>query len=185
MPKTALWRAVYTSGHDAAALFETPSGRRLEGTAVFLKDGEPARVAYALDLASDWSTRAGSVRGFVGRRRVRFRIERAEDRWTLNGVPQDQVRHSLDLDFGFTPATNHPQLRRMGLSIGESKEISVAWLDLDSDRLEPLPQLYRRVDDRAYDYDSPQGSYRATLRIASNGFVSEYPDLWEMVAESS
>lgn len=184
MSKLALWKAAYTSGHDVASLVETQIGWRLQGTAVYLKAEEPACVTYSLDLASDWSTRAGSVDGFVGARRICFRIERDKDGWSLNGVPQDQVTHALDLDFGFTPATNYPQLSRMSLNVGGSKEIVVAWLDLDSARLEPLPQVYHRIAERAYDYNSPQSSYHETLQIASNGFVSLYPTLWEMVAES-
>jgi len=100
----------------------------------------------------------------------------------LNGVAQEAVAGLVDLDFGFTPATNHPQLRRMGLDVGQTAEIAVAWMDLESAALAPLPQIYRRIGDKAYDYESPQGPYRAVLDIASNGFVRLYPDLWEMVS---
>jgi uncharacterized protein len=180
MTKVALWKTLYTPGHDAACLVQTESGRRLEGTAVYSKDGEPACVRYALELASDWSTRSGAIDGFVGERTVRRRIERDATGWTLDGVRQIGVDNLLDLDFGFTPATNHPQLRRMALGVGQSDRITVAWMDVDSHGLEPLPQVYRRISEHAYDYDSPQGPYRATLQIAANGFVSHYPELWEM-----
>jgi len=180
MSHVALWKALYTAGHDAALLIGTDSGWRLKGNAVYSKEGVPACVGYMLDLASDWSTRAGSIDGFVGSRRIGIRIERDDEHWSLNGVRQDRVRGLVDLDFGFTPATNHPQLRRMGLSIGASEEIVVAWFDIDKDCLEPLPQIYHRIADGAYDYNSPQGPYHETLQIAPNGFVSVYPDLWEM-----
>ena len=57
----ALWKALYTSGHDAASLAKTADGWRLEGMAVFLKDGLPAAFRYELDIAPDWSTRSGAV----------------------------------------------------------------------------------------------------------------------------
>jgi uncharacterized protein len=183
MSHVALWRTLYTPGHDAALLFETGSGWRLEGNAVYRKEREPASISYALDLYSDWSTRMSSIDGFVGGRRINILIERDDEHWTLNGVPQDAVRGLRDLDLGFTPATNLPQLRRMGLSIGATQEIVVAWFDTDRQCLEPLPQIYHRVADRAYDYNSPRSSYHATLQIAADGFVSLYPGLWEMEGE--
>ena len=38
------------------------------------------------------------------------------------------------------------------------------------------------VSERAYDYESPQGPYRARLQIAPSGFVSLYPERWELEA---
>lgn len=180
MIKIALWKALYTPGHDAACLFQTESGWRLEGAAVYSRDGEPACVRYALELASDWSTKSGSIDGFVGAKAVRHQIEREASGWTVNGMRQRRVEGLVDIDFGFTPATNYPQLRRMALEVGQSDRITVAWMDVTSSELEPLPQIYRRVSEHAYDYDSPQGPYRATLLIAPSGFVRLYPELWEM-----
>lgn len=180
MTNVALWRTLHSPGHDAAALCKTESGWRLEGTAIYSQDGLPACIHYALELASDWSTQSGSVDGFVGEQTVRHRIRRDANSWALNGARQRLVENALDLDFGFTPATNYPQLRRMALEIGQSKHITVAWMDVASKELEPLPQYYHRVSAHAYNYESPQGPYKATLQIAPNGFVSVYPELWEM-----
>ncbi|RYD49622.1 MAG: hypothetical protein EOP60_13465 [Sphingomonadales bacterium] len=182
MTQTAFWKAIYTRGHDAALLAAAGDGWRLSGTAVFLHEGRPASLGYSLDLNPDWSTRAGRIYGFVGGNTVERRIERVGPDWTLDGVPQPGVRGCVDLDFGFTPATNCPQLKRMALEVGQSAEINVAWLDVESTALAALPQIYRREGLDAYDYNSPQGPYHATLRIAESGFVRDYPDLW-MIAE--
>ncbi len=182
MASIAFWKALYTSGRDAAALAETPDGYRLEGSAIYLLDGEPASIRYALDIAPDWSATTGTIDGFVGARPISVHIERHGQRWTLNGMAQPAVDGLVDLDFGFTPATNYPQLRRMALDVGQTGRITVAWIDVNEATLTPLPQIYRRTAADAYDYDSPQGPYRATLRLAANGFVSLYPDLWEMEA---
>lgn len=180
MARSAFWKTIHTAGHDAALLRRTGSGWRLDGMAVYAVGGEPAQIRYRLDLHHDWSTRSGFFEGFVGARAVGREIRRDGADWTLDGVGQDAVTGASDLDFGFTPATNHPQLRRMALEVGRSRRITVAWLDVDSEALEPLPQIYTRVAESAYDYDSPQDPYRATLGIAPNGFVRTYPGLWEM-----
>lgn len=181
--ETALWETLYTRGHDAARLTASSDGWCLRGSAVYLQDEKPVALNYSLDLNSDWSTRSGAFAGFIGDQHISKVIERdGRGGWTLNGERQRDLQDAVDLDFGFTPATNHPQLRRMGLKVGQSAQITVAWIDADTDMLEPLTQVYRRVSEQAYDYHSPRNSYRETLEIAPNGFVSLYPGLWSMQA---
>lgn len=179
MATTAFWKSLYTVGHDAACLTQTDDGWILEGTTVYLNGALPTALNYRLDLRPDWATSAGSVTGRVGDRRVDHTIRKEGSEWLLNDVRQAGLEGVLDLDFGFTPATNHAQLRRMDLGLGEQAEIIVAWMDVDSVSLEPLPQIYKRLSDRTYDYNSPQGPYKAVLELEETGFVKVYPELWQ------
>ena len=86
----------------------------------------------------------------------------------------------LDLDLGFTPATNMVQLRRVALAIGEDAAFVVAWLDAGEDELTRLPQEYRRTSDRKLRYALSTFAYDATITLAENGFASIYPGLWEI-----
>jgi Putative glycolipid-binding len=56
----------------------------------------------------------------------------------------------IDLDFGFTPATNLSQLRRIALEIGQAVDLPVAWLDVTADTLTSLYQRYERRTTNAY-----------------------------------
>ena len=89
----------------------------------------------------------------------------------------------MDLDFGFTPATNVLQLSRIALKPGQSAEVPVVWLDLGSASLIALPQTYERRGDASYWYEAPAVPYRALLEIAPNGLVQSYPGsggLWRL-----
>jgi hypothetical protein len=179
MAVNAFWKSLHTTGHDAAMADSTETGWSLHGNSVFLHEGQPTALRYALDLNPDWSLRRGMASGFIGMRRAKRVIERdSNNRWTLDGVRQPQVDGLLDLDFGFTPATNYPHLRRMALGISQRAEITVAWIDIGSRILQPLVQRYHRTGEDSYAYESPQGPYSATLRTAESGFVRDYPGLW-------
>lgn len=178
MIETALWKRLDVTGHDAARIETAPGGHLLQGTAVFRHEDGPACVSYSLDIAPDWSTRRGLVQGFAGERAFALEIVRDADGWTLDGVAQPGLAHLMDLDLGFTPATNLQQLRRMPLAIGEAADIKVAWFDVGAERLVELPQYYRRLDESRYAYRG--FSYAATLEMAPSGFVKLYPELWEM-----
>lgn len=179
MIATAFWRRLDISGRDAAILSHGQDGYTLSGQAVFLDPRGPTALNYILDVAPDWSTRAGRVEGFIGDRSVKTHIIRSDGGWLIN-KRECGMAGVLDLDLGFTPATNMVQLRRVALAIGEDTEFDVAWLDAGEGELTRLPQEYRRISDREYRYASPTFGYDATIVLAENGFASVYPGLWEI-----
>jgi len=180
MTGQVLWRRLDTPGHDAARLETAGDGYRLSGAAVFLAPAGPARLAYVLRLARDWSTQEGQVSGFIGERQVERHIRRDGGGWFLDDAPVSGLDHCLDLDIGFTPATNAPQLRRIAVPIGGRAAFDVAWLDDDVTGLTALPQIYERRSERLYAYESPDSGYSATLEIGPDGFARDYPGLWRI-----
>ena len=178
MMSSALWRRLDLMGHDAARLDTLDDGYLLRGTAVFRDPAGPARLAYLVVCARDWTTRRGRVTGRIGARDVNCRVVRDAGGWTLNGERAESLDHCVDLDFGFTPATNLQQLKRIALAVGASAEVPVAWLDT-SDALMELPQTYERRSQTTYWYKAPSVGYAGLLELAPSGFIHRYPGLWE------
>jgi len=103
-------------------------------------------------------------------------------RWHLSGAEQPAVSGCVDVDLGFTPATNLLQLRRVALDIGQAADVPVAWLAFPELTLERLEQWYRRRDQDTYDYQAPSVPYEGLLRVNEVGFVTLYPGFWEAEA---
>lgn len=53
-----------------------------------------------------------------------------------------------------------------------------AWLSFPELELEPLEQVYRRVDEQRYEYESDGGRFRATLELDRAAMVRRYGELW-------
>jgi uncharacterized protein len=175
------WRRLDAPGHDACRLEERDAAWVLEGTAVFRENAEPAALEYSVVCDLAWRTRYGQVRGWIGDRPVTLRIEHAEKGvWTVNGAPVRLPAACVDLDLGFTPATNLTQLRRLDLAPGQAADVDVAWWDLGAGTLEVLSQRYERRTAHTYWYESRRFDYRALLEVTPEGFVRRYPGLWEV-----
>jgi len=180
----ALWRRLDVPGHDGCELARDGDGWRLDGAAVFREGGALARLHYAVACDAGWVTRHGRVSGRLGERAVDLAIRRGDaGEWTLNGVAVAGLDACLDLDLGFTPATNALQLRRVALSRGQARDVPVAWLDLAAGTLSLLHQRYERRSESSYWYEAPRFTYAAMLEVTPSGFVQRYPTLWEMEAE--
>ena len=126
-----------------------------------------------------WVTRRGAVRGRIGDDPVEYVVVRTDGGvWTVNGAPVAGLDDLVDLDFGFTPATNLQQLRRVGLAVGQWASVPVGWLDTTVN-LVRLPQQYERRTEITYWYEAPSFGYAGEPVIRPDGFVRRYPGLWE------
>ena len=139
-------------------------------------------VAYQVEVDARWATKRGIISSFLGDKAVVHEIRRDNAGWRLNGVLLEGLGHLMDLDFGFTPATNVLQLLRIALKPGQGAEVPVVWFDLDSASPTELPQRYERRSEASYWYEAPTVPYQGLLEIAPNSFVRSYPDLWQLVA---
>jgi len=181
--RSIVWRRLDSPGHDTCRLEEHGSGWRLDGAAVVRLGGRPARLTYSATCDASWRAQSGCVRGWIGDRTVEFNVERiAGATWMLDGEDIPAVRDCVDLDFGFTPATNLMQLRRLALECGQAADAPAAWLDVSTGNLDVLVQRYERRSETTYWYEAPRFDYAALLEVDSIGFIREYPGLWHAEA---
>lgn len=181
--KSVLWHRLDVPGHDTCRLEQIVEGWRVNGTAIARLDRKPAHLTYQLECDARWCTRGGTVTGWIGDLTVDLTVERSgQGAWLLNGVPVPSLDDCVDLDLGFTPATNLLPIRRLGLSVGQGRDAPAAWLDVSAGTLSRLPQSYERRSETTYWYEAPAVDYEALLEVSGDGFVTRYPGLWETEA---
>ena len=93
----------------------------LRGAAAFDHDCGSAAVAYQVEVGARWETKRGLISGFLGDQKIGHEIWRDDVGWRLNGAAVEGIDHLVDLDFGFTPATNVLQLSRIALKLGKAR----------------------------------------------------------------
>ena len=180
-----LWRGLFVPGHEACSLFSQDSHWHLEGTAVFSHEQRPCRLDYQVVCDATWRTLSARVEGWVGRNAVDIQIKTdSSKRWWLNEVEQPDVLSCTDVDLNFSPSTNLLPIRRLNLAVGESAEVKAAWLRFPSFKLEPLSQIYHRLGENTYRYESAGGQFVAELKVNQSGFVLDYPGIWQAEATS-
>jgi hypothetical protein len=181
--QSLLWRRLDRPGHESGRLFSQNSCWHLTGTAVFVHEQQPCRLDYLIICDSTWQTLSGKVAGWVGSAIVESNLAvDSHRRWSLNGVECPQVENCFDLDLNFSPSTNLLPIRRLNLAIGKEARVKAAWLRFPSFVLEPLEQIYRRLDQTIYRYESAGGRFVTELEVNAVGLVTRYPNFWEAEA---
>jgi hypothetical protein len=177
-----LWRQLDLPGHDLCCHWKTEDGWRLSGTAVLSSEGLPCHLNYEVTIDSAWRTKAARVWGCMGTKVLDLNVVPASGHWTLNGVAQPKAEGCLDVDLGFTPATNWVVLRRLALNVGNRAEAPAAYLSFPDLNLVRLDQTYHKISATEYDYESPSAGYKGILKVNDYGAIIDYPELWEQEA---
>jgi hypothetical protein len=176
------WRRIDVSGHEEARAERTPGGWRLTGELDVEEAGMAARLRYAIECDPEWRTRSAIIDGEAAGRPIRFTLAAdGEGHWKRDGLSAPDLAGALDVDLGFTPATNTLPIRRLALVVGESAPVRSAWIRFPELRLEPLEQTYTREAEVTFRYralvdDEP---FIAQLDVDAFGRVVRYEGLWE------
>ena len=154
---------------------------QLSGNVVGLWKGAPINIDYVINVDEAWRTRNVAVRANVDGQRRELSLSCVDGRWTRDGVELENVRGCVDVDLGFTPATNVLPIRRLPMAIGEKVDVTAAWITLPNLDVSPLSQTYRRTGERSYHYSSKTG-FETTIEVDEDGLVADYPPAWRALA---
>lgn len=182
---STLWGLDEHDSRDHAQLFELPDGARLAGMAVLTVEDRPISIDYCVEIDADWRTLGATIEVRSGSARPR-RIEAIADdgHWRFDGAIDTEFDGCLDIDLGWTPATNLLPIRRHALAIGESVDLDAAWLRFPEFTFERSSQRYTRLDHSTWRYES--GDFARDLTVDRHGFVTAYgDDLWRAIASTS
>ena len=181
------WRRLDAPGREESRIQQTPDGWRLAGELEADEAGVRAQLAYVIQCERDWRTRRAVVTGSASGAPIRFELAAdGTGRWTLNEAPLPVVDGALDIDLGFTPATNLLPIRRLNLAVGARANVRTAWVRFPELRVEALEQSYQREADRVFHYDAWVDGERFQARLDTDEFgrVLLYEGLWEAVTPS-
>ncbi len=179
-----VWRRQDQPGLEFAKLVSIDGEWYLTGTVVVVQERMPCELRYRVVCGPDWRTESADIRGTLGVQPVSIQIANdAQLGWVMNGGLCAGLDGCADIDLAFTPATNTIPIRRLGLAVGESADVSAAWLRFPEMSVERLDQRYTRISEMKYRYESGGGKFVRELTVSPDGLLQEYPGLWRAESE--
>lgn len=179
------WNCLHHPGTESSTLVSTDEGWRLSGLMRIRFPEGPTTVRYGIDCAGDWGPRNVEIdlrRGPI--HRVLLIQVDEEGRWEVAGFPRRDLRGTQVLDLAASPSTNTIAIRRLALAVGNTKEVSVAWITFPDLEVRPVVQRYTRLTDLRYRYEGLHNGFVAEFDVDSLGFVRDYPEFWERARPS-
>ncbi len=159
------------------------------------------------ELTIAWENEAWTASGVVGRERVHyvvrisptwhvrqlllFRDMDEPDLWLgtdgggrwgeMNGAHRPELDGCVDIDLVCTPFTNSLPIRRMALHVGDSADIAVAYVDVETLDVQPDRQRYTRLDTHRWRFEQHATGFTQEFDVDQYGLVRDYPTLFRRV----
>ena len=177
------WRRLDVRGREDARIEQVDGGWRLTGDLDVEEAASTARLRYRIECDPEWRTRTALVEGEADGRPIRVALAAdGAGQWTRDGAPLPELAGVIDIDLGFTPATNTLPIRRLALAVGASEHVRSAWLRFPGLRLELLEQTYMREAEHVFRYRALVDGEPFVARLDTDPFgrVVRYEGLWEV-----
>lgn len=180
---SVLWTSAELGSAEHVVIDRHADGALLSGITVVAFDHQPAHIRFSVSVDADWRTQSVDVE-VVGQGRAAIQMRVDEAGWTVNGVRRTDLAGCVDVDLGWTPATNTLPIRRLGLEVGESVEITAAWLRFPELVVVASQQRYVREGESTWRYVS--GEHDFVLETNDHSVVTTYGEgLWVARAVST
>lgn len=176
----AAWRRLdVAEGLGIGLLAITPPDLWVLGRETVADGSSAWSIHFDIDLDDGWRTRAARLTVLTGSGIENRHLESdAEGHWFVDGMPRPDLDGCLDMDVVASPLTNTFPIRRLGLAVGESSDIEVAWVDVPSLEVSRERQRYTRLEpldgvDR-WEFVAMGSGERYLLTVDGDGLVIDY-----------
>jgi hypothetical protein len=174
--RESMWRRVDGSV-EHVRVSAGDSGVSVDGVVAVPADGDVRRTRYLLQCDSAWRAREVRVSAPEDGASLVLRSD-GEGRWRDGDEARlPALEGCIDVDLYAVVFTNTLPVRRLGLAVGESRTLQVAFVRLPSMTVQPVMQRYTRVADRMYRYEGLESGFVAALAVDGDGLVVDYPGL--------
>lgn len=141
---------------DATAVFRLSAGWHVQQMLLFRDMSEPD-----LWLATDGHGRWGE----------------------MNGAHRTELDGCIDLDFEGTPFTNSIITHRLPLHVGDTADLHVVCVDVETLAVETRPARYTRTGESSWNYTSLAGGGQRSAQVDEFGFVVDEDEVFRRMVE--
>lgn len=152
-----------------------------DGLVIGVAEDGPFRARYRVRCDAAWRVREVTVDPLDGRAPLQLRADGA-GAWTDGaGAALPDFAGCIDIDLAVSPFTNTLPIRRLGLAVGESRDLTMAYIWVPELTVTPDPQRYTRLAADRFRFDSRDSDFTAELPLDRDGLVLDYPGLFRRV----
>lgn len=176
MRHDVVWTSASLESMEDCVIHEQAAGVALSSSTTLRLDDHLGRIDYELEADARWRT-LGATITVSGRSDRRISIEHGDGGWIVDGTARPDLAMCVDLDLGWTPATNILPMRRALGGTGASVDTTSAWVRFPEFDVVAAHQTYTRSGPDTVVYRS--ATFEAELVVTPEGIVTRYgDDMW-------
>jgi hypothetical protein len=185
LSRSVVWVPAHTTGIEHLTVETDYEGVRARSVVITVDDERAMRLDY--NIVCDTEYRVRKARLFVEGGRILHLLADGEGTWTdWAGMPIPALDGCIDIDISATPFTNTLPIRRLEWSVGQSKVLRMAYVEVPTLTLSVEEQRYtcleQSADGALFRFESLDGGFTADLPVDAEGLVKDYPGLFRRLS---
>lgn len=171
------WQRLDEPGSEVCVVTFGADGGVAEGTTVNVG---PTPFAWRWQVGWDgaWRTRSVTVTRLDGEAAISLTADGNGSWADGSGTHVAAFDGCLDIDLAATPFTNTLAIHRLGLVVGEEREVTVAYLAAPDPQPRAVAQRYVRPAEDRWRYEAIFRDFVAELRLDEDGLMADYEHMF-------
>jgi hypothetical protein len=184
--RDVFWQRWDEPGVEHVQVHEAPDAVTAHGTFIGVADRHLLDLHYTIYTDSAYVFTALELQLTYPDRQI-LHLSRTQDVGWESGLTVDRaaLADCVEIDLSISPFTNTLPIRRLALAVGETAELTVAYIALPSLHVRPERQRYsllrREGDDSIYRFEHLATEYSVEITVDAAGLVLNYPGLFRRV----
>jgi hypothetical protein len=178
MERKIKWKGLKYQSQENCMLKETDNGVEVTSVITGAIESQAFKVSYKILANRLWETYFVEMNFILGINNRTLLLEKKDNNWLVNNVPDSRLDDCVDIDISLTPFTNTLPIRRLVFNGNFRNRIEVVYIDVIASTITPVTQYYSKIADSLYLYENEKTTFKAELKTDSHGLVIEYPKLF-------
>ncbi|WP_158210825.1 putative glycolipid-binding domain-containing protein [Myroides phaeus] len=181
MNKHITWIGEEHLSIEKCHIIEKEQSFHSRGEVVGNKNNQVYGLDYQIVVDEQWETRFFSINSYQGHKHYSVNAHKINNLWVIDDIERPEFNECLAIDIATTPYTNTLPINRLKLVIGESKELSVLYINPLEERIALVMQRYKRLSEDTYYYENLWNDFKATITVDEDGIVKDYSDMYKAI----
>jgi hypothetical protein len=183
MQKSILWQGLYNDTEEHCAVNFLDKGIMVRAEIEGWAESMPVYAEYVIKLDGQWNVLEFDISFHVNDTQHSYHMSRdASGSWAdKDGRQYPEFSKCLYIDISLTPFTNTLPINGLQLAENEKSEFDLIYIDILKNEIRKDRQSYTRLNKHTYRFENDSTNFRAEITVDDTGFVTHYPQLFEMV----
>lgn len=183
MQRNLVWKGLDADTTENCAVNFTGSGIVVRSEIMGWLEGSALTSEYYIKMDRQWQVQEFEIKTFLNGSITHFRMSRdASGRWKdYHGREHPEFDGCRYIDISLTPLTNSLPVNGLYLQEGKTKQINVVYIDVQEGKVRQDRQQYTRLGRLKYRFKNDNRNFTADIDVDEEGFVTYYPQLFEII----
>ena len=177
-----VWKGMYYQTMEYCCFRQNRDKLSIEGEIVGLIEEKPVHFSYQVIVDQNFNTQKVSICRNKEKTAL-YELKRLGKSW-YNEKDQHLAEFDdcIDVDIAITPSTNTLPIRRVLFHLNVPQTLKMLYINPINRILEINVQVYTRLADNMYLYQSRDSDFKAQIQVDDYGIVVEYDGLYKRLS---